>query len=76
MAALSKKGLEKNINRPFLLFIRLSIQFPDKQRSDEGRSDKQRKTAILRLIIFGLCEPSQSGTPHLYSFNYLPPLIC
>jgi len=65
----SKNGLGKNINSPFLLLIRPPKQFP------VWRSDKQRKTAIIRLIIFGLSDPSQSGPPPLYTFNHLPPLI-
>jgi len=58
MGVFSKKGIEKNKNSRFLLFIRPPIQFPVWQ------SDKQQKTVIFRLIIFGLCDPSQFGPPH------------
>jgi len=66
MGALPKKGLEQNKNSTFMLFIRPPIQFP------VCRSDKQQKTAIIRLIIFGLSDPSQCDPTHLYSFNHLP----
>jgi len=39
------------------------------------RSNKKRNPAASTKNIFCLCDPSQSGPPLLYNFNYLPPFI-
>jgi len=65
----AKKRAKKE-KLPVSVFFRPPIQFP------VWRSDKQRKTAIICLIIFGLCDTSQLGLPLLYSLDHLPPLIC